>query len=196
MNYFIIDLETTGLPKTKGWNNYYSYTDYDKYNSCRAVEIAWIILDNKFQKVSEHQYIIKPNGFVIPNSNFHTVTEERAQNEGMRFEEILTILYKDLENSGTFLSYNILFDLNILLSEISRLNDQNDLLNKINNMKKECILVMCADYLDINSLKLVDSYKRILGKTLEDAHQALPDTRAACELFIKIKMERMCNKSF
>lgn len=195
MNYFIIDLETTGLPKTKGWNNYYSYTEYDKYDSCRAVEIAWIILDTKLQKVIERQYIIKPNGFNIPNSNFHTVTEERAQKEGLEFEEILKILYDDIKDCGTFLSYNVLFDLNILLSEINRINN-SELLNKINNMKKECILVMCADYLDVNSLKLVDSYKRILGKTLEDAHQALPDTKAACELFTKIKMEKLNNKSF
>ena len=30
MNKLFIDLETTGLPKTKGFNDWYDYTDLEK----------------------------------------------------------------------------------------------------------------------------------------------------------------------
>ena len=199
MNFFFIDLETTGLPKTKGYNNYYSYTDYNKYDSCRVVEIAWIVLSPSHEKLLEKQYIVKSNDFVIPTSEIHTITEEKSKQEGILLVDILKELFNDIKTSGTFLSYNILFDLNILQSEISRLNkitEMNDLLLYIESMKKQCVMIMCCNYLDVNSIKLINAYKKIIKKELINSHQALPDTRAVCELFMKIRIEQMYNKGF
>ena len=41
MKYLIFDTETTGLPKRKSYEDYYDFTDFDKYKSARIVSIAW-----------------------------------------------------------------------------------------------------------------------------------------------------------
>ena len=41
MKVIVFDTETTGLPITKGFNNYYSYKELEKYNSSRLLSICW-----------------------------------------------------------------------------------------------------------------------------------------------------------
>ena len=45
-NLLIFDLETTGLPITPRFGEYYNYIENDKYNSSRIVSIAWSIIKN------------------------------------------------------------------------------------------------------------------------------------------------------
>lgn len=182
--YFIIDLETTGLPLTKGYNKYYPYTEHKYYINSRIVEIAWIILDESFKEISQKHYIVNPDGFIIPNSDFHKVTQSIAEIEGVTFKEILNDLSSDIRICNIFLSYNVGFDLNILQNEISRHSSATDVNTFIDSMKKTCIMEEVKKHFSLSSCKLIHAYELIFGKKFDDSHSALPDVIAAKDVFV------------
>lgn len=184
--YFIIDLETTGLPKTKGYNNYHPYTENKHYDSSRIVEIAWVVLDSSLKPISQKHYIVRPLNFTIPTSDFHKVTQTIAENSGTLFNEILKDLSKDLNLSNNFLSYNVGFDLNILQNEISR-HEETSLNIYIDKMKKICIMEEAKKYLSVSSCKLIHAYELIFGEEFENSHSALPDVLAAKDIFVYMR---------
>lgn len=186
--YFIIDLETTGLPQTKGYNKYYPYTENKYYNNSRIVELAWIVLDKSFNTISQKNYIVNPDDFTIPDSNFHKVTQTIAETKGVKFEEILKELSTDIQQCNIFLSYNIEFDLNILLNEISRHPSFSSCNSFIESMKKICIMEEVKKYLSLSSCKLIHAYELIFDKKFEDAHSALPDALAAKDIFVEMRL--------
>ena len=71
----VIDTETTGLPETK-FNNFckdrfYPFKQLKKYNKSRMVQISWTIVEIKLgTKYNVKDYIVKPNNFYVPNSDF------------------------------------------------------------------------------------------------------------------------------
>ena len=56
----ILDVETSGLPLTKGFNNYYHPSDLSKYNKSRLIEIAYVMLEDKTVRIER---LIKPEEF-------------------------------------------------------------------------------------------------------------------------------------
>lgn len=57
--YIIFDTETTGLPRD------YNAPMSDVDNWPRLVQIAWQLHDAKGKLLSNHNYIIRPEGFTI-----------------------------------------------------------------------------------------------------------------------------------
>lgn len=184
--YFIIDLETTGLPITpREYNKYYPYTENKYYDRSRIVEIAWIILDKSFNTISQKHYIVNPDGFIIPHSDFHKITQTIAESKGIKFDEILRDLSTDIKQCEYFLSYNIGFDLNILQNEIFRHDNKVNVF--INSIKKICIMEEVKKYLSLSSCKLIHAYELIFDKPFENSHSALPDTIAAKDIFVYMR---------
>ena len=111
----VLDIETTGLPQTKGFGNYYNPKEINKYNSSRIVSIA--LLNDNMEKYS----IIKPNDFTIKNSHFHGITQENAVKNGISLKDFFNpSILQEIENSDIILGHNIDFDINVLLSELYR----------------------------------------------------------------------------
>ena len=83
--YLFFDTETTGLPRN--WKA--PVTDLNNWP--RMVQIAWILCDDKGNRVETADYIIKPENFVIPQdaSKVHGITTEKAINEGESLENVL-----------------------------------------------------------------------------------------------------------
>ncbi|MEJ6520298.1 3'-5' exonuclease [Shewanella bicestrii] len=80
------DTETTGLPDWKSP----SEADYQPH----LVQLAALLVNDKFEIVKELDVIIKPNGWVIPDevAAIHGITTERAMDEGIPEQEALTQL--------------------------------------------------------------------------------------------------------
>ncbi len=57
--YLFFDTETTGLPRT------YRASIKDLENWPRVVQIAWLTYSKSGQLLSENDYIVKPEGFII-----------------------------------------------------------------------------------------------------------------------------------
>ena len=85
MRILFFDTETTGLPKD--WKAPVEQLD----NWPRLVQIAWQVFNQEGDLLEEHEYIIKPIGFIIPSeaSAVHKITTEKALESGV---DLLTIL--------------------------------------------------------------------------------------------------------
>lgn len=199
MRIAFIDLETTGLPKQISYNNYYSYTQTKHYDSARIVQIAVQIyeLDEKTtaaaREVSSNTYIIKPDGFEIRNSHIHRISNAMAELAGIPFKDVMQLLTPELMLCDVLIAHNILFDRNVLLSELYRY-DIIDLVYKINSMKYFCTSLGCRKITKIRfnasefkQPKLCELYKFLFKKEMVDAHDALADTKALVECFMELR---------
>ena len=114
--YLFFDTETTGLPKD--WKA--PVTDLNNWP--RLVQLAYLQFDNNGNKILEGDFIIKPNGFIIPkeSSNIHGITHEKAMNEGVDLHNVLNDFHKLINNSQTLVAHNMSFDEKIVGSEFLR----------------------------------------------------------------------------
>lgn len=198
INVLLFDLETTGFPRKNANNKYKPYTDLTAYNTSRIVEIGLIVVevdekDNPTVK-REYNFIIKPNNFVINNSQCHGISQERAINEGVDFSYAIDQIKHEFKYAGLLVAHNILFDKNVLLSELYRASGQDHFIDLIFEIPTFCT---CEE-----TRRLVGLKKRIRGKTIykranlsglfeflfkrkhsEVAHSALGDTRVLTQCF-------------
>lgn len=137
--FLFIDIETTGFPERNSniYNHYYHFSDTEKYDSSRIVQIAWVIFNYKQVKKGENNFIIRPNNFVIENSHIHNITQDYAVKNGVDISIALNALQNDLKNIGFIVGHSLEFILNILFSEMHRLN-MNDSINEILKKKHIC----------------------------------------------------------
>ena len=62
--YLIYDTETNGLPKKWGA----PMTDVDNYP--RIIQLAWALVSEHGEIISERKELIKPDNWTIPNEKF------------------------------------------------------------------------------------------------------------------------------
>lgn len=193
MKFLVVDIETTGFPsRPAGRGGMYSYHSLDKYDSSRIVSIAWVLLDSNYDTITEDYYIVKPNGFKIPEraTEIHGITTEMAMSDGIVFDKVvehLDELFKKYPDITHIVAHNLDFDLNIIKSELYR-HDALSLLSEFKKLREICTMKETARYM-INGKfpKLSELYALCFeGKDMDNAHNALHDTRncAACFAFI------------
>src|SRR6188768_2246265 len=114
--YLIFDTETTGIPHNKTA----PITDLDNWP--RLVQLAWQLHDNTGKLTSQHNYIIKPEGFDIPYKaeQIHGVSTKRALEEGHDLMTVLGTFIQDLSRTSLLVGHNIEFDINIIGAEFIR----------------------------------------------------------------------------
>jgi|TARA_B100000768_G_C11229743_1_gene354520 DNA polymerase III epsilon subunit-like protein len=189
MNLFI-DLETTGLPKTKGFCKWYDYTELDKYESSRIIEMGIVITNNDGETIVEYSSLVKPNNFgsLLPIITKITgITNSNINSEGIPIREVFDVLKKHLSGIGKIISYNIGFDMNILLSELHRIND-TEMIDMINNIDHECAMELSKQVLKLDKFpKLCNLYKDLFKKESKQEHRALSDTHICKDVYFELK---------
>ena len=210
----IIDTETTGLPITKNGiytrEQYYNYKEYDKYDKSRLVQISWTIMnvsDNVKSKIVK-DFIVKPHGFIIPKSEFHRVTQELSERHGLLLSDIVLILLEDLSKVDFIMAHNVWFDINIIMSELSRLLSLNILDQSLIQKTQQCMKyiykfgkndrIVCSgefskDILKLKSghpkyykmPKLIEFYKFYYGKEFDNQHDSKFDVLALEKCIVK-----------
>jgi DNA polymerase-3 subunit alpha len=90
--YLVFDTETTGLPRD------YNAPMSDVDNWPRLVQLAWQLHDERGKLLSQHNYIIRPEGFTIPYNaeKVHGISTKRALEEGHELKSILGIFEGDV----------------------------------------------------------------------------------------------------
>jgi DNA polymerase III alpha subunit (gram-positive type) len=181
MKYLFFDTETTGLPLN------WSAPVEDLNNWPRMVQIAWIITDEKGNEIEKKSYIIKPDGYEIPEeaSNIHRITTERAEKEGVDIYSVLRRLEMALDDN-VLVAHNISFDEKIVGSEFLRA--------KMNNLleghEKICTMKSSTRYCALEKgkwPKLQELHKKLFGEEFEEAHDALSDIQATAKCFFELK---------
>lgn len=186
MRIMFLDIETNGLPERIGFDKYHHPSLFEKYNGCRVIEIAYIIYSDKIIE-KEYSSLVIPDGFKIENSQFHGITEDKANENGNNINIILEEMMKDLENVDCIISHNINFDINIVLSEAYRYGHTN-IASKIENIKKLCTMFLGKLKMkQRKNPKLVELYKFLFGKEVIQEHRALSDTKICAECYFKMK---------
>lgn len=187
--YLFFDTETTGLPKK--WNA--PITDLNNWP--RLVQLAYLYYDSNGNKISEGNFIVKPEGFTIPNdaSRLHGITTEKALNEGQSLIFVLRHFDVLIGKANYLVAHNISFDEKILGAEFLRNGMQNSLQSK----NKICTMVMSTNYCALNGQfgfkypRLSELHYKLFNTTVEEAHNAAVDINITAKCFWKLKELRI-----
>lgn len=183
--YLFFDTETTGLPIS-----YYATLD-DLKNWPRLVQIAWLHYDYEGNKVSENSYIIKPQGFIIPESalKIHGITTEKATNEGTDLCRVLNQFAQVIKESDLVVAHNMNFDEKIVGAEFLRMNIPHNLFE----IRRICTMIASTNFCKlpgINGYKypsLSELYRILFGIGFREVHDATKDVLACAECFFELK---------
>ncbi len=182
MGFMIFDTETNGLPIIKHYGFFPLYTDLSKYENARVVQVSFIITDNYYNKLEESDTIIKRDKFAIKNHEFHGITEERSDLEGISFIEFAKQFKNSLSFVDTLVAHNIDFDFNVLCSEFYRYG-LFDVLEVFESKKRICTMkkyksVVGATFKnskDIKDPNLKELYHYAVGQVMENHHNSMYD---------------------
>ena len=189
--YLFFDTETTGLPRN--WNAPVS----DVNNWPRLVQLAWVYYKDGFL-VKSKDYIIKPEGFVIPPdvSKVHGITHQKALNEGAPLQAVLNEFKNLLESADFLVAHNISFDEKIIGAEFIRNKMQNTLQGKKTICTKEistnfCAIASLSGFKEFKWPKLSELHIKLFGKDVSDAHNAFVDVMATAKCFWEMKNRKI-----
>jgi DNA polymerase-3 subunit epsilon len=184
--YLFFDTETTGLPRD------YKAPASDSDNWPRIVQIAWSIYDSEGNSWESCEYIIKPNGFIIPEeaAKIHRVSQERAEKEGIELEVALKHFSEDVKKSEFIVAHNIDFDDKVISAEFYRLG----MWNVLDSARKICTMKSSVDFCRIPNAygrykwpNLDELHNSLFGVGFPDAHDALIDVNACAKCFFELK---------
>ncbi len=183
--YLFFDTETTGLPKN------YKAPVTDTNNWPRMVQLAWHIYNKDGIMIESSDYIIKPEGYIIPKevSKLHGISTERAISEGHELQLVLEQFNDKISKTEFLVAHNMAFDEKIVGAEFVRKNIESKILKK----KRICTMQASVDYCQIPGNygykwpKLSELHKILFGKDFTDAHNASVDIAATARCFWKLK---------
>ncbi len=181
--YIIFDTETTGLPRD------YNAPMSDVDNWPRLVQIAWQLHDARGKLLSNHNYIIRPEGFTIPYNaeKVHGISTKRALAEGHDLKEILQVFREDVIQSKFLVGHNIGFDINVVGSEYLRSKLVMPLEGKAELDTKDISNEFCALPGGKNGKfkwpTLTELHQKLFGVGFDDAHDAAYDVDATARCF-------------
>lgn len=186
MNTLFIDVETTGLPENRGFNNYHHPSKLFYYKNSRLIELAYIIYNNNNEIVKKVENLIKPVDFTIENSEFHGITTKMALTEGKDLSKVLDELCNDLDNVDTIVAHNINFDINIILAECYKEKKQN-LIKHLESINRICTMDLGKTYMNTKKYpKLIELYQHLFDKTITQEHRALSDTHICADCYYEM----------
>lgn len=190
--YLIFDTETTGIPHNKTA----PITDLDNWP--RLVQLAWQLHDNNGRLLSQHSYIIQPEGFDIPFNaeQIHGISTKRAQEEGIQLSEVMKTFIKDLDRTKLLVGHNIEFDINIIGAEYIRQSLQPDSFLSLERLDTG---IVSTEYCQLKGgiggrlkmPRLNELHQKLFGKDIEDAHDAAYDVDATARSFFGLIKENV-----
>ena len=194
--FLIFDTETTGLPKR--WDAPIS----DLNNWPRVVQLAWQLHDEDGSLISNKTHIIKPVDFDIPfeSEKVHGISTLLATQIGEKIQIVFDEFLKDLSLAKYIVGHNLKFDINVVSSELYRLDIENQLLNKK-------VLDTCTENTaNICKLQggrsgkfkfptLVELYDNLFKNQFENAHNASADVEANAMVFFELIRQKLFDTS-
>lgn len=184
--YLFFDTETTGIPL-----NYNAPTS-DSSNWPRLVQLSWIVTDKDCRVLQQHDHIIYPNGFSIPNdaARIHGITTKIAQAKGIPLQKAIEEFLADFNKVEIIVGHNIAFDKKIVGAELIRLGKKDVMQTKTSRCTMESSTDFCKIYARNGGYKwpkLQELHKKLFGCEFEDAHNSMSDVTATLDCFRELK---------
>jgi len=190
--YLIFDTETTGIPHNKTA----PITDLDNWP--RLVQLAWQLHDEKGKLLSQHCYIIRPDGFDIPfkSEQVHGISTKRALEEGHELKKVLAIFGEDLSKTKLLVGHNIEFDINIIGAELIRSSLSTELFLSLQKLDTG---IASTEFCNLQGgiggklkmPRLTELHEILFGKKFEDAHDASYDVAATARSFFGLVSKKV-----
>ncbi len=179
--YLFFDTETTGLPRD--WSAPVS----DLSNWPRMVQIAWLLYDAGGARVSKKEYIIRPEGFSIPQeaAKIHGITTEKASAAGVYLRAVLEEFSAVMERARYLIAHNMRFDEKIVGAEFLR----EGVTHKLFEARKICTMTETTEYCKLPGNygnkwpKLSELHFKLFNETFEEAHSAAVDVEICAKCF-------------
>jgi DNA polymerase III subunit alpha len=194
-NYIVFDTETTGLPQCSGFNKFPFYADLAKYDNSRVIQLSYQVYTSSHVLITEQNLYIKPDGFRILNEEFHKITNEFVEEHGISIHDALEFFITDIRKYSVdiLIGHNIVFDINIVASELYRMADTVHA-EMIYNFKTCCTMLKTQHiikkeitnkngkrYVKFPSLR--ESYEFFALRDIENQHNALYDVRSTAFIY-------------
>ncbi|WP_276374117.1 DNA polymerase III subunit alpha [Chryseolinea sp. H1M3-3] len=190
--YLIFDTETTGLPHNKTA----PITDLDNWP--RLVQIAWQLHNEKGKILSQHNYLVKPDGFDIPfkAEQVHGISTKRALEEGHELSKVLDLLAEDLGRTSLVVGHNIEFDINIIGAECIRQKIDPDVLLRLSKLDTGLTATEFCQFQGgiggkLKMPTLLELHKKLFNKDFGDAHDASYDVAATARCFFGLLKQKV-----
>ena len=187
MKILFFDTETTSVPRN------YNAPVTDTYNWPRLVQLGWIITNELGSVAKQRNYIVKPDGFIIPQeaASVHGITTERARREGRDLDSVLYEFVYDLNSVDRIVGHNIDFDKHIVGAEFYRLGMDY---SKIFNLPYTCTMQSSINYCKLPPIrygeykwpKLEELHIKLFGRTFCGAHDAGADIAATKDCYFEL----------
>lgn len=121
----LFDLETSGLPLTRGFNKFFPYTDDRAYDTSRIVQLAYCRyrIGEPICRDQVTSVFRRPDDFELSEDavKIHQFSTEWLRENGRPLREIIPTFLRDIEDVQYILAHNTGFDVNIFENELHRL---------------------------------------------------------------------------
>lgn len=177
--YLVFDTETTGFIR-------------DKNNPPRLVQLAWIEYDQNGEKQRMFDYIIKPDGFIIPQDSIdiHGISNEKAHEKGIPLSRAMEEFSEAIRRNDYLIGHNQKYDVAILSGEYSKL----DMHNPLGSIFKVDTMLLTVDFCKLPKAKggfkfpkLIELHEKLFNKKFDHAHNAIYDVEATGRCFFKLQ---------
>ncbi|MEI7751316.1 MAG: 3'-5' exonuclease [Candidatus Omnitrophota bacterium] len=183
--YLFFDTETTGLPKS--WKAPVS----DTANWPHIVQIAWALFDDSGKQLAFHDYIIKPEGFVIPEgaTAIHGISTDKALKEGRPAAEVLEEFSGAIQGAARLVAHNLDFDEKMVRVELLR----QGMPDGLGEIPRICTMKASTKYCKIPGLygdkwpKLSELHIKLFEVDFEDQHNAASDVLCCAKCFFELR---------
>ena len=183
--YLFFDTETNGLPID--WKAPVHQLD----NWPRMIQLAWQQVDKHGNLLQGADYIIKPEGFRIPEEavKIHGINTEQALREGFNLKMVLIEFASVIDRSDILIAHNISFDEKIVGAEFMRMNVDHSMFQK----KRICTMEQSTDFCRIPGNygykwpTLSELYYTLFNSHFEEAHNAAVDVSACVKCFFELR---------
>ena len=187
--YLFFDTETTGLPRN------YKAPASDLANWPRLVQIAWLLADAEANEVLSAEFVVKPDGFVIPQeaARVHGISTEQALRDGALLHSVLSEFATCIPKASVLVAHNIRFDEKIVGAELLRTGH----LNVLESKKRTCTMLSATDYCQLPGRygfkwpTLQELHSTLFNESFDGAHDALSDVRACARCFFELKFRKI-----
>ncbi|MCB0489734.1 MAG: DNA polymerase III subunit alpha [Cyclobacteriaceae bacterium] len=190
--YLIFDTETTGIPHNKTA----PLTDLENWP--RLVQLAWQLHDHRGKLISQHNYIIRPEGFDIPfkAEQIHGISTKRATEEGIPLKQAVDAFKKDLDSTRLLVGHNIEFDINIIGAEFIRLSYEPDKFLAIDRLDTGIVSTEFCQLQGgiggkLKMPRLSELHEKLFGEGFNDAHDASYDVDATARSFFGLIKQKV-----
>lgn len=166
----VYDTETTGLLKPEV---------SDLAQQPKIIEFAVVAIDQSYERVSEHSWLIYPGEDITPEITKITGLKNEDLRGQPTFIEVLPEIEDAFIGKHRLMAHNLPFDMGMLTNELKRIGRQHAFPYPPNQV---CTVQLAADLIFGRRAKMTELYEKTMGKPLAQTHRALDDVNALVEI--------------